>query len=117
MTEFISKKEILLLSRRVKTHEYIDPEFGTFYIKELTGKEHDEYTQWLVSSNEKTRHLHLQARQAMLVLTDKNGDRLFNIEDLAAISELPARLLVRINDFAKKINNPGEDDIKKSQED
>lgn len=93
------------------------PEMGGHVIvRGLTGRERDAYEAGLVTRDRKGRSEqnldNVRARLVVLTCFDDEGARIFGPADVAAVGDLPAKVLDRLFDVARRLSGMTEEDVK-----
>ncbi|MDR2757617.1 MAG: hypothetical protein LBC20_18155 [Planctomycetaceae bacterium] len=96
----------------------IDPETGKpeptyVYVRELSAKEKDAFETSLVSGTGKKQKINLEnfrARLAVLVCCDENRLPIFRSEDVERLTQKPVKVLSRIAEVAKRLNDLSDED-------
>jgi len=75
------------------------------YVREMNGTERDAYEAQQLSANKAGSGLeNFRARLLVRVIVDKDGNRVFGDDDVAALGKLPAREIRKAFDIASKLN-------------
>ncbi len=96
----------------------LDPETGkpqttTVFVREMTGREKDNFEAGLISVNGRKQKMNLadvRARLAILVCCDENGSLIFKPEDVEWLTKKSVRPLSRIYNAAKDLNDLSDED-------
>lgn len=101
-----------ILSAEDLPHEDVAvPEWGgTVRIRTMMSKTRDEFESWLLAN--RGRHENVRGHLVALCAVDAEGQRLFTIEQAAALGEKSAKAMDRLFDVAQRLNGMGEADIK-----
>lgn len=118
MTKVLTADDILNSNdlERVKVDV---PEWGGHvYLTVMTGIERDAWEMNLMKKGHDgkpeinwDRLKNLRARMLVSCITDKNGNRLFNAQQIDALGEKSSLVLDRLYDEAQKLNKISEEDI------
>ena len=106
----LSREQILALSGTSKTHIVNVKNVGDVGIRIMTGTEREAYEQQIFKDG-KVTHEHLRAKLLAKVLCDADGKRMFTDDDIAAVSELPAPVVIALFESAQKLNSLTKDDV------
>ncbi len=96
----------------------LDPETGqpqttTVFVREMTGREKDNFEAGLISVNGRKQKMNLadvRARLAILVCCDENGNLIFKPEDVEWLTKKSVRPLSRIYNATKDLNDLSDED-------
>lgn len=103
----LTRDEILRLAD-IKVEKVEVPQWsGNVYVKMMTGRERDEFDQFVYDTRDDDKKINLhQTRAKLCVLTicDESGKRLFDDGDMVAIGNKSASALERIVAAARKLN-------------
>lgn len=105
-------REAILSQRTLRRQEVHCPEWGvTFFIREMTGTERDEWDQSLTRGNGKVDISNIRARLVAQCAVDTEGNRIFSMADAVALGQVSAKALDRCAKVAQKVNGLTEDDL------
>lgn len=102
------KESILNVSDRAR--EAVDvsefwPEVGNLYVQVMSGRDRDQY-EWKMQESFKAKG-DVVAPLLVRCLTDENGQRIFEDDDVSLLAQKNWRALDRLFDAARKINGMG----------
>lgn len=105
----------LLTATEIRVEEIYLPEIRKkVRIRALTGRERDAYEQSMIvgkGPNQTTNTRNARAKLAALTLVDAQGRRLYDDRDAAKLGNLPAIVLERIFDRARKLSGITTEDL------
>lgn len=93
--EIMAAKDLPTVTVEVEVPEW--GEGAVVWVRTLTALEGEG----LEGINKKPNYM---GRFAAIVLCDKQGNRIFTDEDAGTLGEMPAPIMLRINDVAQKLN-------------
>jgi hypothetical protein len=109
-------RELILSKTALRTKEVPCPEWGvTVRIREMTGRERDEWEQSLTAGRGKVNIQNIRARLVAATAIDENGARVFTSADAEALGELSAAALTRCAGVAQKLNGLTEADMEEAK--
>lgn len=86
--------------------------FGEVFIKALTAKENEEFEQIIVNSDGKMKtDISVKAVMVIKSAEDADGNKLFTMDDLEQLSEMPAAPINKMFAVASRLNNVTDADI------
>lgn len=110
----LTKEQILQASDKV-TEEVPVPEWGgEVLVRNLTGKERDEYEASITLQTRQGVKVNLaQARSKLLVKTivGEDGERLFDDKDIQLLGDKSAQALQRVFDVATRLSGLSKEDV------
>lgn len=110
----LTKEQILQASDKV-TEEVEVPEWGgEVLVRNLTGKERDEYEASITLQTRQGVKVNLaQARSKLLVKTivGEDGERLFDDKDIQLLGDKSAQALQRVFDVATRLSGLSKEDV------
>lgn len=89
------------------------PEPTFVFVRELSAKEKDDFEMSLLSHKGRKRKVNLEnfrARLAVLVCCDENRQPVFLPSDVEWLTKKPVRVLSRITEAAKRLNDLSDED-------
>jgi hypothetical protein len=89
------------------------PQKSSVFVRELSGREKDNFESGLVEIKGRKQKLKLEdlrARMAVAVCCDENRNPIFKSEDVEWLTQKSSRPLTRIYNAAKEINDLSEED-------
>lgn len=87
------------------------PEWGgTVRIRTMMSRERDQFEGWLLANSGK--HENVRGHLVALCAVGEDGQRLFTIEQAAALGEKSAKAMDRLFEAAQRLNGMGVADIK-----
>ena len=100
-----SKSEILAALKRAKVEELDIPDLGlTIFIRVIKAGERDAFESSLVDAKGRPNVRDVRARFAALVISDADGNPIFNVPEVAELTKGNAKALDRIWEKAKTLN-------------
>lgn len=109
------KKEDILKVEDLKRETVSVPEWGgEVIVRMLTGKERDQFEEWIYynKSKDKTVNMkNMRARLCALTMIGDDGKRLFPDEDIDLLGQKSAKALDRVFSVAQKLNGIGASDV------
>ncbi len=99
-------KAAIIAAKDVEVKEIDVPEWGgAVYIRVISGRERDAY-EASISSDGKSRNLHnMRARLVVLLLSDKDGNPLFQTTDAEALGKKSSKVIDRLFEAGRELNN------------
>jgi len=114
----MSLRELILTAEDLPREPVEVPEWGaTVYVREMTGKERDEYESNLIDKKDmpiKERLRNMRAQLVVLCTVDEDGQRIFSDDDVEAVGNKSAKALNRIVDAAQNMNQLSDRDIEET---
>lgn len=112
----LTAEQILGTAGNLRRERVDVPEWGGHvFVRELTGKERDEYETSIVSigpdGQPKMHSENMRAKLAALSIVNESGERVFTTKQAAALGDLSAAALDRVLDTAKTLSRIGEDEL------
>lgn len=111
-------KKSILNSQDIKIERVDVPEWGGYvFVKGMTASERDQFETIIANrSNElggegRTVMDNFRAALAAFTIVDKNGERLFDLDDVEALNQKSAAALQRIYEKSKTLSRIGNDDV------
>lgn len=111
-------KKSILNSQDIKVERVDVPEWGGYvFVKGMTASERDQFETIIANrSNElggegRTVMDNFRAALAAFTIVDKNGERLFDLDDVEALNQKSAAALQRIYEKSKTLSRIGNDDV------
>ena len=106
------RRAAAILSAPDLPHEDVAvPEWGgTVRIRTMMSRERDQFEGWLLANSGK--HENVRGHLVALCAVGEDGQRLFTIEQAAALGEKSAKAMDRLFEAAQRLNGMGVADIK-----
>lgn len=105
-------REAILGKTFLKVQAVPCPEWGvTVHIREMTGRERDDWEQSLAGNGKKPDIRNVRARLVSYTAVDADGNRIFAPNDADKLGGLSAKALDRCAKVAQKLNGLTDDDI------
>ena len=121
MYKMLNRTEILEASD-IKVQEVAVPEWGenaAVYVKGMNGAERDKFEGSLVIMRGKDKQMNManiRAKLASMTICDEKGKRLFNENDVQALSQKSAAALQRVFAVAQKLSGISDEDVEELAE-
>jgi len=101
--------------------EVIDvPEWGgKLRVRGLTGKERDNYEEWILTGKGKNREVNARDARAKLIVlcvVDEKGERLLSTTDIGMLREKSAAALQRVFDAASRLSGLSDEELEELTE-
>ena len=116
----VLKRDDILQAEDIKTELVPVPEWGgDVYVKGMNGAERDKFEGSLVILRGKDKQMNMtniRAKLASMTICDDKGKRLFNENDVQALSQKSAAALQRVFVIAQKLSGISDDDIEELAE-
>ena len=116
----VLKRDDILQAEDIKTELVPVPEWGgDVYVKGMNGAERDKFEGSLVILRGKDKQMNMtniRAKLASMTICDDKGKRLFNENDVQALSQKSAAALQRVFVVAQKLSGISDDDIEELAE-
>jgi hypothetical protein len=106
----LNRDQILAAAAQTKAVEIVHTTIGDIGIRVMSGTEREAYERQIFVDG-KVSHEHLRAKLLAKVICDPEGTRVFNDGDIAAISELPAPVVIQLFEKAQKVNALTREDL------
>jgi len=104
----ILTKELILQAKDLPIELVEVPEWGgSVYVRGLTGAERDSFEAGIVQLKGKSQTVNMKnvrAKLLQLTIVDENGNRLFNVEEIASIGAKSAMALERLFNVASRLS-------------
>lgn len=87
---------------------------GEVYLREMSAKEREEYENEVVTGDPQDPEVnteHMRARLLVRALCDEDGERLFETDDMEALSERSADVLGRLFERAQRLSGLAPDQM------
>lgn len=115
----LSKAEILD-ALDLKTEIVEVPEWGgAVTVRTMTGADRDAFEEQLVRVGPDGKRepdlRNMRAKLVALTVIDENGDRMFNEDDIRALTAKSAAALARVADAAQRLNGLGADSVEEAE--
>lgn len=112
---FLNKAALLGFERQV--HKVCLPNDGGFvYIKELSGKQREEFERRVAQGRKKgDDYRGLRAKLIVDSLVDEEGENLFNPEDSSNVEKMPSSIIEFIFEKILSINGVDTENVKESE--
>ena len=121
MYKMLNRTEILEASD-IKVQEVAVPEWGenaAVYVKGMNGAERDKFEGSLITMRGKDKDLNMsniRAKLASMTICDEKGKRLFNENDVQALSQKSAAALQRVFAVAQRLSGISDEDVEELAE-
>ena len=121
MYKMLNRTEILEASD-IKVQEVAVPEWGenaAVYVKGMNGAERDKFEGSLITMRGKDKQMNManiRAKLASMSVCDEKGKRLFNENDVQALSQKSAAALQRVFAVAQKLSGISDEDVEELAE-
>jgi len=121
MYKILNRTEILE-ANDIKTQEVPVPEWGedaAVYVKGMTGAERDKFEGSLITMRGKDKQMNManiRAKLASMTICDEKGKRLFNENDVQALSQKSAAALQRVFAVAQRLSGISDEDVEELAE-
>ena len=116
----VLKRDDILQAEDIKTELVPVPEWGgDVYVKGMNGAERDKFEGSLVILRGKDKQMNMtniRAKLASMTICDDKSKRLFNENDVQALSQKSAAALQRVFVVAQKLSGISDDDIEELAE-
>lgn len=116
----VLKREDILQADDIKRQLVNLPEWGgDVYVKGMTGAERDKFEGSLIIMRGKDKEMNMtniRAKLASMTICDDKGKRLFNENDVQALSQKSAAALQRVFAVAQKLSGISDDDVEELAE-
>ena len=116
----VLKRDDILQADDIKLELVPVPEWdGDVYVKGMTGAERDKFEGSLVIMRGKDKQINMsniRAKLASMTICDENGKRLFNENDVQALSQKSAAALQRVFEVAQKLSGISDEDVEELAE-
>jgi len=116
----VLKRDDILQADDIKRELVPVPEWGgDIYVKGMTGAERDKFEGSLVIMRGKDKQMNMsniRAKLASMTICDENGKRLFNENDVQALSQKSAAALQRVFEVAQKLSGISDEDVEELAE-
>lgn len=116
----VLKRDDILQAEDIKTELVPVPEWGgDVYVKGMNGAERDKFEGSLVVLRGKDKQMNMtniRAKLASMTICDDKGKRLFNENDVQALSQKSAAALQRVFVVAQKLSRISDDDVEELAE-
>ncbi len=110
MAAFNKKKFLAKLG--VKHRKLVTLPDGNLYIKALTAMEQEEFETAMLDENGKAKtDVSLKAIMVIMSAEDESGEKIFTMDDLETLGEMPAADINKMFSVAQKLNNISDEDI------
>lgn len=108
MSETILNREAILAAEDIETRLVEVPEWGgSVYVRAMSGRERDELESSIVKQRGKQKQMDLRdvrAKVAAICIRDAEGERMFNMKDVQALSDKSAGALQRVFEVAQEMS-------------
>ena len=108
-------RDAILAAKSLRTEEVAVPEWGgTVLVRELSGRERDEWEASLAVMRGKTMVpdvANIRAKLAARTIVGDDGEPVFTQQDVAALGELSAAALDRVFDVASRLSGLNPEDV------
>jgi len=108
-------RDAILAAKSLRTEEVDVPEWGgTVLVRELSGRERDEWEASLAVQRGKTMVpdvANIRAKLAARTIVGDDGESVFTQQDVAALGELSAAALDRVFDVASRLSGLNPEDV------
>ena len=108
-------RDAILAAKSLRTEEVKVPEWGgTVLVRELSGRERDEWEASLAVQRGKTMVpdvANIRAKLAARTIVGDDGEPVFTQQDVAALGELSAAALDRVFDVASRLSGLNPEDV------
>ena len=108
-------RDAILAAKSLRTEEVDVPEWGgTVLVRELSGRERDEWEASLAVQRGKTMVpdvANIRAKLAARTIVGDDGEPVFTQQDVAALGELSAAALDRVFDVASRLSGLNPEDV------
>ena len=108
-------RDAILAAKSLRTEEVKVPEWGgTVLVRELSGRERDEWEASLAVMRGKTMVpdvANIRAKLAARTIVGDDGEPVFTQQDVAALGELSAAALDRVFDVASRLSGLNPEDV------
>lgn len=100
----------LLRETQITAYRVDVPNVGTFYVREMTGEERDQFDGLTAKLRDQGREnvYRFRARLLAMTVTDAEGKRLFGADDVEALAGVRASVLEPLVDEALNVNGLSE---------
>ena len=116
----VLKRDDVLQADDIKIELVPVPEWGgEVYVKGMMGAERDKFEGSLIVSPGKSQQMNMtniRAKVASLTICDEKGKRLFNENDVQALSQKSAAALQRVFVVAQRLSRITNDDVEELSE-
>ena len=99
---------------KIDVSEWTPGEESFVWVRELSAREKDDFERSLMRRTGRKTEVsteNVRAKLAVLCCCDENGARIFQDEDVAALTTRPAGVLSKIYEAAQKINEVDDEDV------
>ena len=116
----VLKRDDILQADDIKRELVPVPEWGgDVYVKGMTGAERDKFEGSLITMRGKDKQMNManiRAKLASMTICDEKGKRLFNENDVQALSQKSAAALQRVFAVAQKLSGISDEDVEELAE-
>lgn len=92
------------------------PEWGgELVVREMTGGQRDAYETSIMNASAEERSRVIRARMAASCVIDSDGEPMFTVDDIDALSKKSAKALDRVFKVAAKLNALYESDVEEAE--
>ncbi len=110
MAAFNKKKFLAKLG--IKNRKKVTLPDGELYIKALTAMEQEEFESAILGADGKAKtDVSLKAIMVIMSAEDEEGNKVFTMDDLKTLGEMPAADINKMFNEAQKLNNISDADI------
>lgn len=120
----LSRNELLTLTRKME--RVAIPEAGhdaEILVAEMNGQDREVYEQWAIAHSKQVAEANgqeglppdLYAKMTVLCCVDEEGERLFQLTDVALVTKKPYAMLKRIFDVAWRLNHLSDDFVEEAE--
>jgi len=110
-------KEAILGANDVEVREVEVPEWGGIVgVRGMTGRERQKYEESLQGKKGQINTRYALEKLVALCVVDKDGNRLFSDDDIAALSKKSARALMRVAKVATELSGLTKEDMEEMVE-
>ncbi len=114
MSAFNKKKFLAKLG--VKNRTKVSLPDGDIWVKALTCLENEQFEDLALGDNGRPRtDVSVKAIMAIMTAEDESGEKIFTMDDLDLLNQMPAADINKLFSAAQKLNNISDEDIKELQ--